>query len=75
MRQQSDPTGESGHDETMNLTHLAYLHGAELDEMLLRQDYICAECGLANANHRPRCGVLALLDARKRMVPMVRRQE
>ena len=55
----------------MNLTHLACLHGGELDEMLIKRDYICAECGLADANHRPQCGVSALLEARKRMVPMV----
>ena len=53
-----------------NLSYLASIHGPQLDEMLFRQDYICPECGLSKGYHVRTCGVLALLEARRRMVPM-----
>lgn len=57
---------------TPDLSYLAAIHGSQLDEMLVRRDYICPECGLANDYHVASCGILALLVTRRKMVPVVR---
>ena len=58
-------------DAMQNVAFLAFVHGAELDDMQLRQDYVCGGCRLANDTHRAWCPVRALLEARRRMVPMI----
>ena len=50
---------------------LASVHGAELDDMLMRQDYICGACGYSKDLHPSYCIVQRLLYTRIRMVPMV----
>lgn len=55
----------------VNLSYLASVHGRELDDMLAQRDFVCPECSLESDYHVQSCGVLALLEARRRMVPTV----
>ena len=50
---------------------LISLFGNELDDMLLKKDFVCGGCGLSNDQHYPNCEVCRLLGMRQRMVPMV----
>ena len=50
---------------------LVSLLGDELDDMLLKRDFVCGGCGLSNDQHYPNCEVCRLLYMRQRMVPMV----
>jgi len=57
--------------ETLDYSILASIHGAELDDMILRKDFICGGCGLTKDYHTESCVVRKLLEARIRMVPMI----
>lgn len=57
-----------------DLSYLASLHGPQLDDMLRGRDDVCPECGLVDDYHVPSCGVLALLETRRRMVPAVTKE-
>jgi hypothetical protein len=52
-------------------SYLASLHGEELDDMILRKDYVCAACGLTKDWHVKGCAIGKLLETRARMVPVV----
>jgi hypothetical protein len=50
---------------------LASIRGEELDDMLLRRDFICGTCGLSKDQHTKSCVVQKLLYTRIRMVPTI----
>lgn len=56
---------------SIDWSSLASVLSSELDDMLVRRDYICVCCGLSNDVHYLHCPMTALLKARRDMVPMI----
>ena len=44
---------------------LVSLLGYELDNMLLKKDFVCGGCGLSNDQHYPNCEICRLLYMRQ----------
>jgi len=59
------------HMDEYDYSVLASAHGEELDDMLVRRDYICGACGYSKDWHPRYCIVQKLLATRIRMVPMI----
>lgn len=60
-----------GKEQPIDWWVIANICGEELDDMIMRQDYICGKCNLSNGVHYSACIVGKLISMRKVMVPMV----